>query len=78
MEQEPELQPLTGEHFRLNTASADNNAKVDVMAQNFWVKGQKSFCDVKVFKFNPLAKSHRTQSLESPHLTNEKEKKKVC
>ena len=73
VEQEPELQQLTGEHFRLKTASTEDNARVDVVARDFWVKGQKAFCDVRVF--NPLAKSYRTQSLEGAHLTNEKEKK---
>ena len=52
----------------------DENARVDVAARGFWIKGQKAFMDVRVF--NPLAKTYLSGSLEAAHRRNEQEKKR--
>ena len=70
---EPNLTPLTGEKFKLSTITTDE-ARADVSARGFWVKGQTAYCDVRVF--NPLAKCYLNQSLVSAHKRNENEKKR--
>ena len=51
-----------------------NNARLDVSARGVWIKGNKAFCDVRVF--NPLAPSYRNQTLKAAHKTNENAKKR--
>ena len=70
---EPELQNVTGE--RLEQASTNvNNARVDVAARGFWVRGQMAYFDIKVF--NPTAKVYLNQSLKAAHKSNEQAKKR--
>lgn len=71
---EPLLQPLTGEIFKLRTAITTNEARTDVAARSFWVKGQMAYADVRVF--NPLAKCHKNLTLQVAHKKNENEKKR--
>ena len=71
---EPLLQPLTGEKFKMKLAIASNDARADVAARSFWVKGQVAYADVRVF--NPLAKSHKNLTLQAAHKKNENEKKR--
>ena len=73
VEEEPLLQELTGEVFQAKTAKVEKESRPDVAARGFWMRGQKLFCDIRVF--NPLAKCYRKKSLEKMHETNEKEKK---
>ena len=67
------LQELMGEVFQAKTAKVEKESRPDVAARGFWMRGQKLFCDIRVF--NPLAKCYCKKSLEKMHETNEKEKK---
>ena len=71
---EPQLQPLTGENLRYKTASTENDARVDVPARRFWVRGSRAFTDIRVF--NPLARTYRSQNLTAAYKCNENEKKR--
>ena len=73
VEEEPLLQEVTGEIFKSKTAKIEKDARLDISARGFWMRGQKVFCDVRVF--NPLTKCHRTKTLAKVHELNEKEKK---
>ena len=73
VEEEPLLQEVTGEVFKSKTAKIEKDARLDISARGFWMRGQKVFCDVRVF--NPLTKCHRTKTLAKVHEQNEKEKK---
>jgi hypothetical protein len=47
---EPQLQPLSGETFQHKTSSTDDQARLDIQAQNFWDNSnQTTFFDVRVF-----------------------------
>ena len=61
VEEEPLLQEITGETFQAKTAKTEKEARLDVAARGFWMRGQKLFCDIRVF--NPLAKCYRKKSL---------------
>ena len=73
VEIEPPLQALSGEALSGSTNSSDE-ARLDVSARGFWQRGQRAFFDVRVF--NPFAKSHLNQKLETAFTSNEKEKKR--
>ena len=70
---EPLLTKLTGERFPAATIKSDE-ARVDIAARGFWVKGRMAYYDVRVF--NPTAKSYLHQSLDSAHKSNEQMKKR--
>ena len=70
---EPILTKLTGERFPAATITSDE-ARVDIAARGFWVKGRVSYYDIRVF--NPTAKSYLHQSLVSAHKSNEQLKKR--
>ena len=72
VQKEPALQPLTGEMLHGNPNISDE-ARLDVTARDFWVKGQQAFFDVRVF--NPFAKRHTKISLKKSLEINEKEKR---
>ena len=71
---EPRLQPLTGETFSLRSANTDPEARLDISARGFWVKGQKAFFDVRIFE--PTASCYSKMKLSSAHEKNEREKKR--
>ena len=73
VEVEPLLQEVTGERFKAKTAKIEKDARLDIAARGFWMRGQKVFCDVRVF--NPLTKCHRSKPLAKIHEINENEKK---
>ena len=73
VEVEPPLQELTGEVFTAKTAKVGKDARPDVAARGFWMRGQRAFYDIRVF--NPLAKCHRSKTLSKIHEMHEKEKK---
>ena len=73
VKEEPMLQEITGEVFKSKRAKVEKDARLDISARGFWTKGQKVFCDVRVF--NPLARCHRTKPIKKIHDLNEKEKK---
>ena len=49
VENEPKLQPLSGETLRYKTAKTENNTRLDVSALDFWSRYQRSFFDIRVF-----------------------------
>ena len=71
---EPLLAPCTGETFTYKSAITEDFARLDVSARGFWIKGNRAFCDVRVF--NPLAPTYRNQTLKAAHITNENAKKR--
>ena len=70
---EPLLTPLTGENIESRSAKTGDEARLDISARDFWVKGQKAFFDVRVF--DPNASRYVTQNLQQCYARNEKEKK---
>ena len=69
---EPPLEPLSGEKLP-NNASTEEEARLDIAARGFWQDGAMAFFDVRVF--NPFAKTHLRNNLESAFDNNEKQKK---
>jgi hypothetical protein len=57
VEIEPELQPLTGERFRLKTTKTEDEAHPDIRTKGFWIRHQSAFFDIKVMYLN--APTHR-------------------
>ena len=51
---EPNLQPVTDNDLVPSTANANDDARLDVSAINFWIMDQKEFFDVRVFDPNDL------------------------
>jgi len=70
---EPMLEPITGERLNKGAITTDN-ARADISAGGFWVRGQRAFFDVKVF--NAYALRYTAQSLKSAFASNEREKKR--
>lgn len=70
----PPLETLTGEALRISANSSDE-ARLDVSARGLWMRGQRAFFDVTVF--NPFAKSHLNQKLNTAFTASENEKKRV-
>ena len=71
---ESPLMPLTGERLNLRSANIDDEARLDIRARSFWMRGEQAFFDVRIF--NPFASTHLNQSLTSSFISNEKEKKR--
>ena len=74
VEVEPSLQPLSGESFQYRSANVEDGARLDVVANGFWERGQKAYFDVKVF--NPFAPTHCSVSLPQCYRRAELEKKR--
>ena len=73
---EPCLQPLSGEFLKYTTVNDADDARVDIVAENFWChKRQKSYLDVKVF--NPFAKLYVKETLTQCYRHLEQDKKRV-
>ena len=61
---EPHLQPLQGENFPLKSTTTDDDARLDIQANELWEsRFNKTYFDVKIFK--PLAKSCPESSSEA-------------
>ena len=71
VEVDPQLQPLTGDVL-ISSASSSDDVRLDVSARGFWQRGQRAFFDVRVF--NPFAKNHLNQKLDTAFSSNENEK----
>ena len=72
----PTLQSLTGESFPLRSANTEDNARLDVKAQNFWDKSKQStFFDVRIF--NSDAPSNCTTSTDACYRRHECEKRRT-
>ena len=74
VENEPMLQPLTGETLKYQTAKTENNARMDASALGFWCRDQRAFFDIRVF--DPVDHSHAHQSLDAAHSKQENEKRR--
>lgn len=74
VEVEPELIALTGEEMHHATSKTNNEVRLDIAARDFWVKGQRSYFDVRVF--DPNAKKHQHLQLKRCYQLNENEKKR--
>ena len=46
--------------------------RVDVSARGFWMRGQRAFCDIRVF--DPMAPCYQNLTLAAAHERNEQEK----
>ena len=73
VETEPALEPLTGETLPRGS-NCDVDARADIAARVFWQDCEMAFFDVRVF--NPFARSHLRNNLDSVFKTNEKAKKR--
>ena len=71
---EPPLETLTGETFKYKTANVADDARLDVSARGFWLRGQRAFFDVKVF--NPNARRYLNQTPCQAYHANEQDKKR--
>ena len=73
---EPTLQPLTGERFPLRSTNAEEGARLDIKAQNFWDKSKQStFFDVRIF--NSHAPANCTSSTDACYRRHEREKRRA-
>ena len=68
------LIPLSNETFQNKTANKSEEARLDISANGFWIKGQKAFFDVRVF--NLFASRYNNQNLNKCFKNNEEEKKR--
>ena len=59
---EPNLLPVTSEHFDLSTSNKQTDARLDVKANGFWRKGQTAFFDVRVTHVNSNTNKNKTTS----------------
>ena len=73
VEVEAKLIPLTGEQLQYWSAITGDEARLDIRARSFWVRGQEAFLDIRVF--DPNAKRYPIATLPWCHEINEKEKK---
>ena len=68
---EPELLPLSGEHFRFASANVEDKARLDIEAFGFWGScHERALFDVRVF--NPFAPSNSTASLSATFRKHER------
>ena len=73
---EPQLEPLSGETFRCNSTTTDDQARVDIRARGFWGGHfEVAFFDVRVL--NPLAASNYTNTLASCYQRHERSKQRM-
>ena len=52
VEVEAKLIPLTGEQLQYRLAITGDEARLDIRARSFWVRGQEAFLDIRVFDPN--------------------------
>jgi hypothetical protein len=72
---EPGLQHVTDEAFSYRSANREHGARLDVVAESFFLDRQRAFFDVRVF--NPFAPSYRNTSLSQCYRKNELEKRRA-
>ena len=66
---EPTLQPLSGEEIKRNQS---DEARSDISARGFWIRGQRASFDIRVF--DPNAQRHKSKTLRKCYEINEQEK----
>lgn len=69
---EPALIPTGERNFSLRSTNTADDARQDVSASGFWVRGQRAFFDIRIF--NPMSSSNCTQELKSAHTKHENQK----
>ncbi|XP_047481191.1 uncharacterized protein LOC125033589 [Penaeus chinensis] len=69
---EPPLIPTEGRNFSLQSANTADDARLDISANSFWIRGQRAFFDIQIF--NPMVTSNRSQELLSAHTKHENNK----
>lgn len=74
VEAEPQLIPLTNEHFRLKSANRSDESRLDIKANDFWRHGQTAFFDVRITHVN--SKCYKNQSTTKTFHDQESEKKR--
>ena len=74
VEIKPKLLPVTGECFSKRTTNTRTEARLDTRSRRFWVRGQQTFFDVKIFDLN--AKRYLNLAHLLCYTQNEKEKKR--
>ena len=62
VEVEPSLQPLSGESFQHRSANVEDGARLDVVANGFWERGQKVILISRCLA-NPFASTYCSVSL---------------
>ena len=67
---EPVLQPLCGEEIK---GSQSDEARSDISARRFWIRGQRAFFDIRVL--DPNAQCHQSNTLRKCYEINKKAKK---
>lgn len=73
---EPTLQPLTGGRFSLRSSNVEDEARLDVKAQEFWDRSKSSaFFDVRVF--NSYAPSNCKSTAAACYRRHELEKRRM-
>ena len=72
---EQSLLILEGENLRYGTSNTNDEARVDISARGFWMRGEKAFMDIRIF--DPMAASYRDLYLEAAHRKNEQEKSRA-
>ena len=72
---EPTLEKLTGETLKYKSSNTADDARLDVSARGFWLRGQRAFFDIKVF--NPIAQRYLAMSPFQAYHSNELEKKRL-
>ena len=65
---EPALQPLSSEEINGNQSG---EARSDISARGFWIRGQRAFFDVRVF--DPNAQRHQSKTLRKFYEINRQE-----
>ena len=72
VEHEPDLLPLAGETFTLQSAKTKDNDHPDIRTKGFWNRGKSAFFDIKVIYLN--APTHRNTPVLTALRNAEKEK----
>ena len=73
---EPDLQPLTCEVMRSQSANTTDGARLDIAVNGFWGgRYERTFIDVRVF--NPHAQSNRNTTISNCYRKHENEKKRA-
>ena len=72
VEVEAKLIPLTGEQLQYRSAIKRDEARLDIRARSFWVRGQEAFLDIRVF--DQKANRYLNATLPRYHEINEKER----
>ena len=76
LKQKAKLISLTGEQLQYKSAITGGEARLDIRAQSFLVRGQKVFLDIKVFR--PNTNRYLNATLPRCHEINEKDEKRNC